>query len=59
MKHTKLNKEDQKLVDEYISYESVTPRKNFRPWVLFFWLTLLIITIGIASRIASYVILNA
>jgi hypothetical protein len=59
MKNTKLSKEDQTIVDEYINYESITPRKKFRPWILFCWLTLLIITIGVASRITSYLILNS
>ncbi|CAM3549734.1 DUF3094 family protein [Parendozoicomonas haliclonae] len=52
---TRLNDDDQQLVNEYISSGvNTTERKPFRPWIMMMWLSLSIIVLGVAARTLGY-----
>ena len=49
-RHSKLDKDDLKRVDEYLSTSiHQVERKPFRPWLLLFWLWVVVAGLGVVS----------
>ncbi|SQF95503.1 50s ribosomal protein l13 [Paucimonas lemoignei] len=55
---SRLNPEDQKRVEEYLQApEHQVERRPFRPWLLLIVVVAVVVTLGLLSRLLSYLTL--
>lgn len=55
---SRLNPEDQRRVDEYLrAPQHQVERKPFRPWLLLALVVVVTISLGLLSRLLSYLVL--
>lgn len=56
---TRLNPEDQAKVDEFLTHGvNATERSSFKPFRLMFWLAVIIVILGVLSRLIGIFILG-